>query len=330
MELSPKAIAGVEFRTARKGYDPEEVRAFLSQVARGVEAMHGQAAAADARLRGATAKVQELSARVDQDPAGSMTRALVLAQKTADAVVAEANGEAKEIVATAEERARAATAAAQERVTQAVADAEVQARQAGSAEQARIAAEVASLTSRRDQLHEEAASFEALIGAQRQQVGEAADALRAVLDAHLVANAVPAVAPEPSADAPVVDQAPASGDEPASTASPVAPEAPVDPAPAEAAERAGPASEALPAEEPPAKEPPAEERPAEDDDDIAGELALMAEPSGRARLPFGEPASAGPPTAEVPAVEADADRVREFFEPEPFADDRWMRQSPRD
>ena len=47
MELSPKSITGVQFRTVRKGYDPEEVRGFLAQLARGVEAVQAQSAATE-------------------------------------------------------------------------------------------------------------------------------------------------------------------------------------------------------------------------------------------------------------------------------------------
>jgi DivIVA domain-containing protein len=332
MELSPKAINGVQFRVARKGYDPEEVRSFLGQLARGVEAMHGQAAAADARARSAMAKVQELTAaRAEADPSESMARTLVLAQKTADAVVAEANEEAKAMVAAAEEKARAVGSDAQARAEQLVTDAEAEARRAGSAEKARLDAEVAALTARRDELHAEATRLEALIATQRQRVGEAADALRSLLDgggadaAILVAEPVPAPTPAPSPD-----PAPVWSD----TASPaVATDAPTS-EPADDAPDAEPSAPAEPVHA--AAEADAVDAVAagddvnDDDDDIAGELALMAEPSGRARLPFGEPAAAGPPTAEVPVVDEDQDRVRDFFEPEPFADDRWMRQRGRD
>ena len=95
MELSPKSITGVQFRTVRKGYDPEEVRGFLAQLARGVEAVQAQSAATESRARSMMTKLQELSAREDPDPGEAMKRTLLLAQRTADAAVAEANEEAR-------------------------------------------------------------------------------------------------------------------------------------------------------------------------------------------------------------------------------------------
>jgi DivIVA domain-containing protein len=43
MEMSPKAIAAVTFPVVRKGYDPEQVRSFLSQLSRGVEELQNRA-----------------------------------------------------------------------------------------------------------------------------------------------------------------------------------------------------------------------------------------------------------------------------------------------
>ena len=111
MELSPKAISGVQFRTVRKGYDPEEVRSFLGQLARGVEAIQAQAAATESRARSMMTKLQELSAREDPDPGEAMKRTLLLAQRTADAAIAEATEEARAMVANAEEKARSTLAA---------------------------------------------------------------------------------------------------------------------------------------------------------------------------------------------------------------------------
>ena len=53
------------------------------------------------------------------------------------------------------------------------------------------------------------------------------------------------------------------------------------------------------------------------DPTVAEDLALLAEPDGGL---FDDP---GPPTAEVPVISDDDELVRGFFEPEPFADERW-------
>ena len=51
MEMSPKAIAAVTFPVVRKGYDPEQVRSFLSQLSRGVEELQNRALQAEAKAR---------------------------------------------------------------------------------------------------------------------------------------------------------------------------------------------------------------------------------------------------------------------------------------
>ena len=181
MELSPKSITGVQFRTVRKGYDPEEVRGFLAQLARGVEAVQAQSAATESRARSMMTKLQELSSRDDPDPGEAMKRTLLMAQRTADAAVAEANEEARATVAAAEEKSRTTLSEAQSKAEQMITDAEADARRAASVEKTRIEAEVAALTARRDELHTEATRLERHIGDQRERIGAVAGTLRAIL-----------------------------------------------------------------------------------------------------------------------------------------------------
>ena len=181
MELSPKSITGVQFRTVRKGYDPEEVRGFLAQLARGVEAVQAQSAAADSRSRSLMGKLQELSSREEPDPGEAMKRTLLLAQRTADAAVAEANEEARSVLAAADEKSRSTLSDAQAKAEQMITDAEADARRAASVEKTRIEAEVAALTARRDELHTEATRLEGHIGSQRERIGAVAGTLRSIL-----------------------------------------------------------------------------------------------------------------------------------------------------
>ena len=76
MEMSPKAIAAVTFPVVRKGYDPEQVRSFLSQLSRGVEELQNRAlqAEAKARLSAAPAPAAEPAPNMD-----SITKTLVMA-----------------------------------------------------------------------------------------------------------------------------------------------------------------------------------------------------------------------------------------------------------
>jgi DivIVA domain-containing protein len=278
MELSPKSITGVQFRTVRKGYDPEEVRGFLAQLARGVEAVQAQSAATESRARSLMTKLQELNARDDPDPGESMKRTLLLAQRTADAAVAEAHEEARALVSAAEEKSRTTLGEAQAKAEQLVTDAEADARRAASVEKTRIDAEVAALTARRDELHAEATVLEGQIRSQRERIRVVASALTAALSepSGLVStDLAPPTPPRHGDGDPDRDDLPPSW--------------------ADAPTRSGTGDEA----------------------DVAGDLARLTEP-GRTMFD-----SDGPPTAEVPVISADDELVRGFFEPEPFADERW-------
>jgi cell division initiation protein len=108
MDVSPKVLRDVEFREKWRGYSPDEVDDFLEQAAAGVERLQAQLQEADERATRAERRVLETS---DDD----VRRALVLAQRTADAALAEAKEEADRRVAAAEEQARAVRVDAEER-----------------------------------------------------------------------------------------------------------------------------------------------------------------------------------------------------------------------
>ena len=61
MEMSPQRVRSAEFKTARKGADPEQVRAFLNDVADELERAQNQSTAMEARARAAVARLQEVS-----------------------------------------------------------------------------------------------------------------------------------------------------------------------------------------------------------------------------------------------------------------------------
>src|SRR6186713_1641228 len=122
MEMSPQRVRTAEFKTARKGADVEEVRRFLNDVADELERAQNQSTAMEARARAAVARLQEVSegqagteapARAEEpvsvpaDQSDTISRTLVLAQRTADSLIAEARAEAAKVVATANEEAAA-------------------------------------------------------------------------------------------------------------------------------------------------------------------------------------------------------------------------------
>jgi DivIVA domain-containing protein len=108
MDVSPQLLRDVEFREKWRGYSADEVDEFLERVAEGIEALHAQLREADERALRAERRVLETS---DDD----VRRALVLAQRTADAALAEAQEEADRRIAAAEEQAKAVRTDAEER-----------------------------------------------------------------------------------------------------------------------------------------------------------------------------------------------------------------------
>ena len=119
MELSPQAVAAATFKTVKRGYDPDEVRAYLVEVSASLESSHQQATAMEARARAAIAKLQDATqhgavalAPVPEE-ADTISRTLLLAQRTADTAIAEARVEAAAMAAKAETDAAAVTARAE-------------------------------------------------------------------------------------------------------------------------------------------------------------------------------------------------------------------------
>ena len=51
MELSPQSVSSTTFKIVKKGYDPDEVRAYLAQLANSIETTQNQATAMEARTK---------------------------------------------------------------------------------------------------------------------------------------------------------------------------------------------------------------------------------------------------------------------------------------
>lgn len=101
LDLSPKTLREVEFREKLRGYHPDDVDDFLERVAAGLETLLD-------RLREANDRANRLEARATDriDDDDSLKRTLVLAQRTADLAVQEAQEAAAQTLAAAEEEAR--------------------------------------------------------------------------------------------------------------------------------------------------------------------------------------------------------------------------------
>jgi DivIVA domain-containing protein len=188
MELSPQAVRSAQFKTARKGLDPTEVRAYLSSVADELERAQNQSTAMEARARAAVARMQELSEQQaaappseapvpSADEAETISRTLLLAQRTADQTLAGARQESERLVAEANQEATRTIEGSRETAARLLEEARVEAREVGKEERIALAAEVNALMARRDFLESDVEHLEQFLVAQRSRLREAADAI---------------------------------------------------------------------------------------------------------------------------------------------------------
>jgi DivIVA domain-containing protein len=177
MALNPQRIRDTRFKTAKRGgYDPAEVDAFLDQAAAALEAAQNDATAMEARARAAVARLQELSQGGGGDPGGAprasadeaetISRTLLLAQRTADETIAEAKAEADRVRVSAGEEA-----------TGIVDEARIEARRAGEEARVQVEGEVQALLARRDFLESDVDHLEQYLVAQRERIVEAVSEL---------------------------------------------------------------------------------------------------------------------------------------------------------
>ena len=189
MELSPQAVAAATFKTVKRGYDPDEVRAYLLDVAAGLEASHQQATAMEARARAAIAKLQDATQYPGQAPAmlasgeaETISRTLVLAQRTADTTVAEALAQAATITASAQAEAANELAQARAEAAHALDEARAAARRSKDDEQLRVENEVRDLHVRRAALLVDLDRLETHVTAHRERLRDVASALASLAD----------------------------------------------------------------------------------------------------------------------------------------------------
>jgi len=193
MEISPQTIRSTGFKTVKKGYDPDEVESFRTQVASAVETAQNQATAMEARARAAVAKLQEVSQQVVSTPREAaapnhsgdtevISRTLLLAQRTADATIMEARSEADGITAQAREEASRVLDSARTMATKTVEDSRLDARKAVEDERVRAENEVQALLARRDFLLGDVDHLEQYLQSQRERLRDAAVQLQELVD----------------------------------------------------------------------------------------------------------------------------------------------------
>jgi len=187
MEINPQGVRNAEFKTVRKGADPGEVSAFLNDVADELERAQNQSTAMEARARAAVARLQELNEASSNAPAASVepsveesetiSRTLVLAQRTADQTVNAARAEAEQILRKANDEAARTLDSTREMSAQLLEEARVDARKIGESERLSVSGEVEALRARRDFLESDVHHLEAFLVEQRARVREAATSL---------------------------------------------------------------------------------------------------------------------------------------------------------
>ena len=192
MALSPQRIRDTSFKTARRGYDQREVDTFVEECAAALESAQNDATAMEARARAAVARLQELSqqpaegaepggapaeVRHTVDEAETISRTMLLAQRTADTTVAEAQTEADRLMAAARDEAAANLDAARQESDRLIEEARAEARRAGESERVQVEGEVQALLARRDFLESDVDHLEQYLVAQRERIVEAVGSL---------------------------------------------------------------------------------------------------------------------------------------------------------
>ena len=194
MDFSPQTVRSAGFKTVKKGYDPSEVDDFKEKVAAAIETAQNQATAMEARARAAVAKLQEVSQQVssgsptggspsasDQD-AETISRTLLLAQRTADSTVAQANSDAESITVKARVDATTVIDNARSMADKLLDEARLEARRSGESERIKAENEVQSLLARRDFLVSDVDHLEHHLGAQRERLRDAAVSLQDLIE----------------------------------------------------------------------------------------------------------------------------------------------------
>jgi cell division initiation protein len=199
MEIDARVLKEVEFSTSLRGYNTDEVDEFLEQVTIAVERLQDEARAAAERAASAErmARDQPVSSDIDE----SLRKTLILAQRTADMAIKEAQEEAAQVL----ERARTEAQTMVE-------DARDSAARITSEAERRLRDEVERLTASRDDLAREVQTLVDMLGTERARLAESlGTALRYVehtLTHSSELNRYAAGPPAPAEPEPAYEEAP--------------------------------------------------------------------------------------------------------------------------
>jgi cell division initiation protein len=214
MDLTAQVLHDVEFREAKRGgYNTQDVDEFLERLAVAVERQDAQlrearqrVAAAESRLADAERRAGEAGLQPDLgggEADETLKRTLVLAQRTADAAIREAEERAARLVASAEDEAARMLAEAHDTTTRVYAEAEDEARRAQHEARSRVLAELQELEGSRELLRADVELLEHHIEEQRERLRLAIRELHALVEDPAALRDVPVprladvVIPEP-------------------------------------------------------------------------------------------------------------------------------------
>ncbi len=171
MEITGKVLREVEFRDRLRGYDTDEVDEFLEEVAVAVDELHQRLAQQTTQVAPAQ---ESRESRPEPEPRAeqgfdddAIRRTLILAQRTADLAIKEANEEAAAILESARREAH-----------DLVAQADENARRIRQEADEDFATRVNAQLAQREQLENDVRTLGALVAEER---GRLADSLQTVL-----------------------------------------------------------------------------------------------------------------------------------------------------
>jgi DivIVA domain-containing protein len=195
MDFSPQTVRSAGFKTVKRGYDPAEVENFKEKVAAAIETAQNQATAMEARARAAVAKLQEVSQQVASGPrdsqasfsasnedAETISRTLLLAQRTADSTISQADADAESITVKARNDATTVIDNARATADKLLDEARLEARRSADSERVKAENEVQELLARRDFLLSDVDHLEHHLGAQRERLRDAAVSLQDLVE----------------------------------------------------------------------------------------------------------------------------------------------------
>lgn len=182
MDVTPHELRTSELREAWRGYRQDDVDALLERVAGTIERLQGQVERLSERVAEA-----ENEAGLGREADEMLRRTLLLAQRTADAAVAEAQERARRVLSESEAHAHSIVSGAEE-----------EARRIAIAERQRVEREIQDLMSRREVLIADVEALEQTARDHRRRLKEFLDAELARIESRPVPEAATPVPVEAS------------------------------------------------------------------------------------------------------------------------------------